>query len=314
MQTTSHVLMIRPVRFLSNPETAASNAFQHRETDGGAAQRAALEEFDAYVDALCGCGVDVMVVDDTAEPHTPDSIFPNNWLSLHADGKAVLYPMAAPNRRLERRADILDAIGSRFRLQQVVDLSAFENDGHFHEGTGVMVFDHTHRVAYVCRSSRTSPAVMEAVARETGYRPFWFGAADRRGRPIFHTNVMMCVGQTLAVVCLESVWDAGERAALVDTLEAGGKRIIDIDYDQLERFAGNALELRSRDGEPVFALSRQAWSALTAKQRELLSSYARIALAPIDTIERLGGGGARCMVAEIFLPRHVPAATPPDNT
>ncbi|MCD4485574.1 arginine deiminase-related protein [Chromobacterium vaccinii] len=303
MQTTSDVLMIRPVRFLSNPQTTASNAFQNRERDAAEAQRAALAEFDAYVDALRACGVNVLVVDDTHEPHTPDSIFPNNWLSLHADGRALIYPMEAENRRQERRQDILDAIGKQFDLRRAVDLSPFERDGHYHEGTGSMVFDHSARVAYVCRSTRSSERVMEAVEREIGYRPFWFGAADRAGKPIFHTNVMMSVGRALAVVCLESVADAGERRALRHSLEQGGKRVVDIDYRQLECFAGNMLELSAADGAPVFALSRQAWAALRAEQQGLLSSEARIALAPIDTIERLGGGGARCMVAEIFLPR-----------
>lgn len=303
MQTTDHVLMIRPVRFISNPETAQSNAFQHGGLEAHAAQAAAQDEFDAYVRALRSAGVCVLVVEDSPEPHTPDSIFPNNWVSLHEDGRVFLYPMEAPNRRLERRVAILAEIEKHFRMREIIDLGELEASARFLEGTGSMVLDHDHKTAYVCHSSRSHPEAMRIFEEHTGYRAVWFHAVDRSGKPIYHTNVMMCVGRTLAVACLESIADPGERGMLTKSLLAADKRIIDISVAQMEEFAGNMLELRSRKGTPVFAMSRRAWSCLTQEQRRQISDYAEPVLAPIDTIERLGGGGARCMVAEIFLPR-----------
>ena len=303
MQTTDHVLMIRPARFRSNPETAASNAFQLDDVSPDAAQVAARSEFDAYVEALRDAGVGVLVVEDTPEPHTPDSIFPNNWVSFHRDGCILLYPMEAPNRRLERRAAVLAEVGRQFAIRETVDLSRFETEGKFLEGTGAMVLDHDTRLAYVCHSSRSHPEAMKAFEAQSGYRAVWFHATDRFGKPIYHTNVMMCVGRAIAVVCMESVVDAAERALLRQLLHAGGKLIIEISLAQMESFAGNMLELRSVRGDPVLAMSRRAWGSLTAAQRRRISAYADPVLAPIDTIERLGGGSARCMLAEIFLPR-----------
>lgn len=295
--------MIRPARFVSNPETASSNAFQNAAPDAAAAQLAALAEFDAYVAALHQAGVGVLVLDDTPEPHTPDSIFPNNWITLHADGRVMLYPMEAHNRRLERRQAVLEEIGKRFVIRETVDLGGFEGAGRFLEGTGSLVLDHDHKLAYVCRSSRSHPEALAEFAAHSGYRTVCFHAFDRRGQAIYHTNVMMCVGRTLAVVCMESIRDAGERALMAQTLQATGKELIDISIAQMESFAGNMLELHSRSGEPLFAMSRSAWAALSEAQRRRIAAYAQPVLAPIDTIERLGGGSARCMLAEIFLPR-----------
>jgi hypothetical protein len=306
MQTADHVLMIRPARFASNPETAASNAFQVNDIAPDAAQASARKEFDTYVQALRDAGVGVLVVEDSPEPHTPDSIFPNNWISFHQDGRVLLYPMEAPNRRLERQARtaVLEEIGKQFAIREIVDLGRFETEGKFLEGTGSMVLDHDNRLAYVCHSSRSHPDVMKALEAHSGYRAVWFRAADRRGKPIYHTNVMMSVGRTIAVVCLEAIADSAERARLREFLHSTGKQILDISLAQVESFAGNMLELRSSRGNPVFAASRRAWSSLTAAQQRLIAGYAEPVLAPIDTIERLGGGSARCMVAEIFLPRH----------
>ncbi|HYD59636.1 MAG TPA: arginine deiminase-related protein [Noviherbaspirillum sp.] len=302
MQTTDHVLMIRPVRFSSNPETAFSNAFQLDDLAPDAAQAAAQKEFDAYVQALCDAGVGVLVVDDSPEPHTPDSIFPNNWVSFHRDGRVILYPMEAPNRRLERRAAVLTEVGKKFAIRETVDLSRFEAEGKFLESTGSMVLDHDNRQAYACHSSRSHPDVMKAFEAETGYRAVWFHAADRFGKPIYHTNVMMCVGRKLAVACMEAIAGPAERALLRQSLHATGKQVIDITLAQMESFAGNMLELRSVRGNPVFVMSRRAWGSLTTAQQRLIASYAEPVPAPIDTIERLGGGSARCMLAEIFLP------------
>ena len=303
MQTADHVLMIRPVSFASNQETAASNAFQRSDFAPTVAQAAAQQEFDAYVGMLRKAGVGVVVVEDSPQPHTPDSIFPNNWVSFGADGRVFLFPMEARNRRLERRAAILAEMGKQFHIREVVDLSGFEAQNQFLEGTGSMVLDHENRLAYVCHASRSHPVAMQAFEEQAGYRAVWFHAVDRHGTPVYHTNVMMCVGSTLAVVCLEAVRDAGERNALCASLHASGKQIIDISVAQMENFAGNMIELRSQRGHPVFAMSQRAWNALTPAQRRTIAGHAEPILAPIDTIERLGGGSARCMVAEIFLPK-----------
>ena len=302
MQTTDRVLMIRPAAFVSNPQTAASNAFQRADLDADTAQRAALAEFDAYVEVLRAAGVTVLTVDDTVTPHTPDSIFPNNWVSFHTDGTVVRYPMEAVNRRQERRDEVLDAVATHYPIRRVLDLTPFERDGLYLEGTGSMVLDHEHRLAYTCLSSRTHPVVLDAFCAEMGYRPVAFQAVDGAGRPIYHTNVMMCIGQTLAVICLSALHDEAERKTVVRALEGTGKQILDLTMQQIGEFAGNMLELKGAGGRRLMAMSRRAWRSLTVQQRDLLIAHAEPVLAPVDTIERLGGGSARCMLAEVFLP------------
>ena len=301
MQTTDQVLMIRPAGFMSNPETAESNAFQTSDLDAVAAQATALLEFDAYVHLLRQAGVGVMVVDDSPTPHKPDSIFPNNWVSFHRDGRVFLYPMEAPNRRRERRTAVLAEIAKHFAIRELVDLGPFEEEGRFLEGTGSLVMDHDNKIAYVCHSSRSHPEAMGEFVGRTGYRPVWFHAVDRHGQAIYHTNVMMCVGRTLAIVCMEAIVDSSDREALCGSLKATGKDVMAISWEQMEAFAGNMLELQSTRGAPVFAMSGRAWASLTEPQRRRILNYGEPVLAPIDTIERLGGGGARCMIAEIFL-------------
>lgn len=305
MQTTDQVLMIRPVRFLRNPQTAASNAFQLDDLSPDIAQAAACEEFDRYVSVLEEVGVSVLVIEDTPAPHTPDSIFPNNWVSFGADGRVYLYPMEAPNRRLERRPAILDEVAKHFLVREVVDLSGLEVHGRFLEGTGSMVMDHVSRTAYLCHSSRSHPEAVAAYERLSGYRALYFHAQDSAGRPIYHTNVMMSIGSRIAVVCLEAVTDARERKALRGALEASGRQVVSITLEQVRHFAGNMIELHSHACQPLVAMSRRAWRCLSHAQKADIERYTQPVLAPIDTIERLGGGGARCMVAEIFLPRRV---------
>ncbi len=300
--------MIRPARFESNPDTAASNAFQRPGTDPAASQAAACAEFDAYVAALRDAGVGVIVVDDTPEPHTPDSVFPNNWVSFDRRGRAYLYPMEAPNRRLERRMAVLAEIERHFVIDELVDLGHLAAQAHYLEGTGSLVLDHDNRIAYVCHSSRSHPAAMRAFTERSGYRAHWFHAVDHGGTPIYHTNVMMCVGSAVAIVCLDALPDAQERLALTRSLHATGKDIIAIGRGQMAQYSGNMLELRAADGSAVFVVSRRGWAAFTAQQRARIAAYARPVIAPIDTIERLGGGSARCMVAEVFLPKRI--ATP----
>jgi len=259
-------------------------------------------EFDAYVEQLRAAGVDVMVEQDMVEPHTPDSIFPNNWVSFHHDGSVVLYPMEAPNRRLERNETILKRIKENFNIKQIYDLSSFELKEQFLEGTGSLVLDREHRIAYVCRSSRSDPAVMAEFSNLLNYTACWFNAQDADGRNIYHTNVMMSVGRTLAVVCLESIRDQSERNELIQLLERTGKIILDISFSQTLAFAGNVLELCNEAGEPVLAMSQRAWHSLNVEQQELLTRYVKPVIAQLDTIETFGGGGARCMIAEIHLP------------
>ncbi|HJV90291.1 MAG TPA: arginine deiminase-related protein [Holophagaceae bacterium] len=302
MQTTSHVLMVRPARFEANPETMGSNAFQRPLAPGLDPQARALSEFEGYVAALEAAGVSVLVVQDTAEPHTPDSIFPNNWVSFHADGTQVLYPMEAPNRRQERKPAVLAAVAERFEVRRTLDLSPLEAEGRYLEGTGSMVLDREHRLAYLCRASRSHPEPVKAFCDAMGYRPVWFDATDAGGTPVYHTNVMMALGRTLTVVCLEALDDPAQRSRLQGFLRESGKVVLPITRAQMAAFAGNMMELQGWNGHPVLAMSRRAWSSLTGAQRDLILAHAQPVVAPIDTIETCGGGGTRCMVAEIHLP------------
>ena len=305
-QLASRVLMIRPARFQSNPQTADSNAFQ-TEPDATPAeqQRAALAEFEGLVAALRDAGIEVIVFDDTNEPHTPDSVFPNNWVSFHADGTVVLYPMEAENRRGERRIDIIDRFAAEmgFQVREVVDLSHHEADGHFLEGTGSMVLDRVNRIAYACLSSRTHLDVLGDFAQRMDYDVVAFEAVDRDGIPIYHTNVLMNIGEELAVICDAAITRDDQRAAVLERLASTGHQVIRLDFDQLEAFAGNMLELRAADGMPVVAMSQRAWDSLSNEQRERFEANGRVVTAPIDDIEDSAGGSVRCMLAEIHLPR-----------
>ncbi|SMB93107.1 amidinotransferase [Hymenobacter roseosalivarius DSM 11622] len=305
MPSASTVFLVRPVRFAFNTETAASNHFQ--QTIAGLEQEAiqekALAEFDAAVARLRAHGVQVLVFDDTPAPPKPDAVFPNNWLTLHPDGRVVLYPMHAPNRRPERRPDILEALRSQFTIREVVDLSHHEQEDRFLEGTGSLIFDHQHRVAYAGLSPRTDEALFQQVTSLLGYRPVAFHATDAQGHAIYHTNVMLCVGGKFAVVCLESITDPAEQAAVSDALASTGHEIVAISLAQVAHFAGNLLTLQpAAGGQELLAMSQSAHDALTADQRQTLSRYCTLVPLPIPTIETIGGGSARCMLAEVFLP------------
>jgi hypothetical protein len=307
MQAAADVLMIRPVRFAGNIQTEASNRFQSRDRSLTAdrAQAAAAAEFDGLADRLRKAGVTVHTVDDTEEPHTPDSIFPNNWVSFHADGTVVLYPMLAPNRRLERRDDVLAALSAvhGFRIARVVDLTPHERGDRFLEGTGSLVLDRVHRVAYACVSPRTDLDVLGDFAQQLDYDVVAFEARDAQGAAIYHTNVLMCIGARFAAVCLESIREQ-ERAGVLDALRATGHVVLDLTLPQMGEFAGNMLELKSAGGDVIVAMSSRAHAALTPPQLDLLREHAGAVVdAPIPTIETLGGGSVRCMLAEIHLPR-----------
>ena len=304
-QLASSVLMIRPIRFESNPMTAASNRFQGKSKADPDRQNAdAQAEFDVLAAALREAGVNVVIVDDTAEPHTPDSVFPNNWVSFHGDGRVVLYPMEAENRRTERRGDIVEQLDSKngFAVKEIIDLSAHEQAGHYLEGTGSMVLDRKNHVAYACLSSRTQLDPLGDFAQRMDYDVLTFDAADRDGVPIYHTNVLMNVGEEVAVICADAIKRDEQRAAVLQRLTDTGHEVILLNYDQLDAFAGNMLELRSKDGNRLVAMSQQAYDALEEAQIERLRANGRIVTSDIRNIEASAGGSVRCMLAEIHLP------------
>ena len=303
-QSASSVLMIRPANFGANPETAASNAFQKSGESGAGIQAKALAEFDALVEALRKAGVVVEVFEDRAEPVTPDAVFPNNWVSFHADGSAWLYPMLALNRRWERRPDILEALKAErgYVLGEVHDLSYSELDGRYLEGTGSLVLDRANRVAYACLSPRTDARLLQDWAARTGYDVVRFHGRDTKGRPIYHTNVMLCIGTGFALGCFDCI-DAADRERVMKRLADTGHEVVGISPYQMEAFAGNMLELAGRYGSMVLAMSSRAERALNPAQRAALEKHAVIVSSPIDTIETCAGGSVRCMLAEIHLPR-----------
>lgn len=300
MQTTSTVFMVKPVRFGFNPQTAQSNAFQKKEGYGIQVQEAALREFLAYATLLRANGIIIALAEDTQEPRTPDSIFPNNWFSTHEDGTLVLYPMAAPNRREERKGHFLEIIKKNFKVTRTVDLTHYEEEGLFLEGTGSMILDRENKIVYACRSPRTDMKVLDDFCTQLGYTPVTFESVDRNGQQIYHTNVMMCVGTAYAIVCLESIADPQERQNVVTSLEKSGKKIIEISFDQVNKFAGNMLELRNGEGKKFLVMSATARKSLTSEQNRELSKTYRLLSPQLETIETNGGGSARCMLAEIF--------------
>ena len=301
MQTTSHILMIKPVAFDFNAETAVNNAFQQQGSNDNAQQKAEAE-FDGFVQKLTAAGIDVTVVQDTAKPHTPDSIFPNNWISFHNDGSIVLYPMYAVNRRAERKQHVLDAVAAKFEVKKQIDFTSKENDDHFLEGTGSMVLDRDKKIAYACLSPRTDKTVFEEWCSRMNYTPCSFYSVDEKGSEIYHTNVMMCVADKYVVICLDSIRDAVERDNVFDTITDSGKHIIEISYDQMNRFAGNMLQVQNKNSQRYLVMSSQAYNALTHRQIQELESYNPIIHSDLTTIETNGGGSARCMMAEVFLP------------
>ena len=300
---TGTVLLVRPAAFGFNPETAATNAFQAVAATDELATIAARAgaEFDAFAHQLRGAGLRVIVFQDPGTPPTPDALFPNNWVSFHPGGRAVLYPMLALNRRAERRPAVLDLLADHgLPYPTVLDLSASEARGEFLEGTGSLVLDRARRVAYAAISPRTHPAAVRAWAVRMGYEPFIFTATDGAGTPIYHTNVLLSVGQTVAVACFEALPDAGERAALHEHLAAEGRLVLPISFAQLQEFSGNMLQVQPAGRGPLLVLSARAWAALDAGQQAALRARTEVLTAPLDTIERYGGGSARCMVAEVF--------------
>ena len=301
-QSTTNILMIRPVAFGFNVQTAESNAFQNRDADQQLVQQKAQQEFDGFVAILKSNGVNVTVVDDTIEPHTPDSIFPNNWVSFHDNGDIFLYPMQADNRRLERREDIIRQLEENFKANHVIDLSRFEIKNQFLEGTGSMVLDRENKIAYACLSPRTNAEVLKVFCDHTGYKAVTFNAYDQHGQAIYHTNVLMAIGSKFTVICLDSITNPNEKETVIASLKETGKEIINITFDQMNQFAGNMLEVQNTAGETLIVMSRTAYASLTGEQKATLEKYGKLIYADINTIETNGGGSARCMMAEVHLP------------
>lgn len=301
-QSADTVLMVRPCHFGSNPETAGSNAFQ---VEQAASNERALAEFDAVVAGLERAGVRVLVFEDTAEPVKPDAVFPNNWVSFHQDGRVVLYPMMAPSRRLERRPELLERLHREhgYEIREIVDLSGHESGQRFLEGTGSMVLDRVNRLAYMCLSPRTHLQVAAEFGQRMGYELVVFDARDAGGTPVYHTNVMLCIGSSVAVVCAEAIVDRQAREGVLARLRQTGHEVVELSLAQMAAFAGNMLELRGQHGRPLLAMSQRAAESLDPAQRQRLAAHLDLLSVPVPHIEDCAGGSVRCMLAEMFLPR-----------
>ena len=303
MQTTDTVLMIEPAAFGFNAETAQNNYFQVN-SENAETQNRALQEFNNFVEKLRSKGINVITMKDTLEPHTPDSIFPNNWISMHQDGTVVLYPMCAVNRRWERRNDILEILKRNFSVKEIIDFSAPENDGKFLEGTGSMIFDHDNKLAYGSVSLRLDEQLFREFCEKFGFTPVVFHSyqtANNERLPIYHTNVMMCVADQFVVICLDCIDDETERVNVVNAIVNSRKEIIEISESQMQRFAGNMLQLQNPEGKKFLVMSLSAYQSLTPEQISNIEKYSEIIYSDLETIETNGGGSARCMLAEVFL-------------
>ena len=304
MQTTDTVLMIEPVAFGFNEQTAVNNYFQIQQE--GNVQDKALKEFNDFVEKLRAKDINVITIQDTLEPKTPDSIFPNNWVSFHADGKVVLYPMFAENRRLERRDDIINQIKEQFEVTEVIDYSGAEKDNLFLEGTGSMIFDHDNKLAYGSVSLRLDEGLFRKFCSEFGFQPVVFHSYQNAGEerlPIYHTNVMMCVADQFVVICLDCIDDESERNNVIETIKNSGKELIEISEDQMQNFAGNMLQVQNKSGEKFLVMSQSAYKSLNRGQVSAIEKYCEIIYSDLEVIETNGGGSARCMLAEVFLPK-----------
>ncbi|WP_407482122.1 citrulline utilization hydrolase CtlX [Elizabethkingia meningoseptica] len=306
MQSTDTILMIEPVAFGFNAQTAVNNYFQVND-ESNETQSEALKEFNAFVEKLRSKGVNVVTIKDTLEPHTPDSIFPNNWVSFHQDGTVILYPMFAENRRLERRNDILEQLSEKgFTIAEVKDYAVFEAENKFLEGTGSMILDRENKIAYGAVSLRLDEEVFKKWCAEFGYKPVVFHSfqsVNGERLPIYHTNVMMCVGSDYAVICLDTIDDIAERELIEKVLTESHKEVIEITEEQMQNFAGNMLEVRNTQGKKFLVMSKCAYKSLTSRQIQTIEVHAEILYSDLHAIEKNGGGSARCMMAEVFLPK-----------
>jgi hypothetical protein len=308
-QSTNRVIMIRPACFCFNAETAVSNAFQNDQyADSSSAnqtQQQALIEFDRMVEQLRSHGVHVDVFDDTSSPIKPDAIFPNNWFSTHSDGTIILYPMLAENRRLERREDLIKILCQTHRVNAIIDLSVYEQQKKYLEGTGSLVLDHINKIVYAIRSPRTDELIIERFTKLMNYQQpsIIFDSVDSNQKAIYHTNVMMAIGTHVAIICSESIVDEEQRNLIVKSLEQNGKRkIIDITFAQMNHFAGNMLEIQNKQGQYLLVMSKSAYDSLNDEQRKSIEeTNTKLISFDVSTIEQCGGGSVRCMIAENFL-------------
>jgi len=301
-QVATTILMIRPAAFGYNAETAANNVFQSQsKLSANDVQQKAEAEFDAFVEALRKKSIEVIVVQDTVDPIKPDAVFPNNWFCTLQDGTLAIFPMYAPNRRIEKRDDMLQILAEQYATRDVEDWSEYEAESLFLEGTGSMIIDHEHKLIYACLSPRTNKAVLEKFAHAHGYRAITFYAKDENGVEVYHTNVIMHLGETYAIICLESITDEIERIAVSQLLISTGHEIIPITLKQVHAYAGNMLQVKNAKGKKFTILSKQANKALTKEQKDILKIHTNLLPIDINTIETIGGGSVRCMMAEIFL-------------
>jgi hypothetical protein len=306
MQVPAAVVMVRPASFGFNPDTAPSFLFQREITDSNRKEieRRARMEFDLLAGRLREAGVEVIIFEDKEELNTPDAVFPNNWVSFHHDGTVVLYPMLAPSRRPERRRDIIEKLQTGgFRVSRLLDLTHHENEGRFLEGTGSVVFDHTDHIAYANISPRTESSVLNELCSALGCEPVTFHATYENGDPIFHTDMVMSLGDRFAVFCSESIADPGERKRVFESLKSSGREIISIDRKQVEQFTGNVLQLQTREGRKVLAISTAACLSLRSDQRDAIQKFAQLVESPLPVFEGIGRGSTRCMMADVHLPR-----------
>lgn len=301
-QVAGTILMIRPAAFGYNAETAANNVFQSQsKLSVKEVQQKAEQEFDAFVETLRKKSIEVIVVQDTAEPIKPDAVFPNNWFCTLQDGTLAVFPMYAPNRRIEKRDDMLQILAEQYETRDVEDWSEYEAESLFLEGTGSMIIDHEHKLIYACLSPRTNKAVLEKFAHAHGYRAVTFYSKDENGVEVYHTNVIMHLGETYAIICLESITNEIERITISQLLTATGHEIIPITLKQVHAYAGNMLQVKNTKGKKFTILSKQANKALTKEQKDILKIHTNLLPVDITTIETIGGGSVRCMMAEIFL-------------
>jgi hypothetical protein len=302
-QYTSNLLMVRPASFQFNVETAVSNAFQ-KSLDGLTVEeikQKAIKEFDAYVEKLRTNKIHVTVIQDTLEPAKPDAIFPNNWISMHENGSVFLFPMNTENRRLEVRPEIIDTLKASFIIHDIQDLRTSIQENKFLEGTGSIIFDHLNKMAYACLSPRTDKDIFLQYCKMIGYEPIYFTSADAQDNLVYHTNVMLTIGDTFVVICLESIKDKTEQKFVQTKLEQTGHEIINITFAQMNAFAGNMLQVQNTEGKTFLVMSETAFHSLTAEQIAQIENHTSILAVSIPTIETIGGGSARCMLAEIYL-------------
>lgn len=302
-QVPHSILLVRPVAFGYNPETAASNAFQKQPEDGKTVQQRALQEFDEVINTLNKKNISTIVFEDIPFPVTTDAVFPNNWISTHQDGKVVLYPMMAPSRRNERRADVVDLLKDRFHVGEVIDLSDGENQNEFLEGTGSIIFDHPNRMAFACRSDRTNESLFGNLCVALNYKPILFDAVDDNNQPIYHTNVMMWIGDSVAGICLDAIRSEEQQEIVLSQLRSSNHKVVALSHAQMNQFAGNMFEVQDASGARFILMSKTAHDSLLPGQISEIEKHAEPLPVNIATIEESGGGSIRCMVAGIHLPQ-----------